>query len=597
MNIARQALAALALGMAAFAGFQSCSDDDSVEASVGISPKKIIFGNKAETKELVINTNIEMTLTPADEWCTVELTSQQNSNLNGGSIIARYAVTVQDNADADDRTTTIAVAGKGFSDVVTVTQTKADAISIDPATLACPQAGTTASVAVTANGEVTCESTATWIRVQSLADGVATVAVSANYTTAERTGSVVFSCGNASATLAVTQEAYNSSDVPTDGLGNTPAEVVASLGLGWNLGNQFDAHNGTVSSETSWGNGAVTAATFEAVRAAGFKTVRIPITWLGHVGDAPDYTIDSAWLDRIAEVVGMAEAAGLNVIINIHHDGADSKYWLNIKQAATDEAVNATVTAQLTAMWTQIANRFADKGSFLLFESVNEIHDGGWGWGSNRNDGGKQYAVLNGWNQAFVDAVRATGGNNLSRHLCVPGYCTNPDLTLNHFELPTDVVAHRLLVAVHYYDPYEYTLNCVYSQWGHTAASGTKAGYGDEAYMRDVFGKLKAKFVDAGIPVYLGEVGCVHRATTTDEAFRKYYLEYLCKAAADYQLSPVYWDNGSAGAGKECSGLFNHATGAWLNNAEEVVAVMTRGFYTTSADYTLQTVYDSAPQP
>ena len=170
------------------------------------------------------------------------------------------------------------------------------------------------------------------------------------------------------------------------------------------------------------GNQPTTQALFDQLAASGITSVRIPVTWLGHVGEAPDYTIEADYLNRVAEVVGYAENAGLNAIINIHHDGADSQYWLDIKDAATDDAVNEAVKAQLKAMWTQIAERFRDKGNFLVFEAMNEIHDGAWGWGDNRTDGGKQYAVLNEWNQVFVDAVRATGGNNTERYLGVPGY-------------------------------------------------------------------------------------------------------------------------------------------------------------------------------
>ena len=169
-------------------------------------------------------------------------------------------------------------------------------------------------------------------------------------------------------------------------------------------------------------------------------------------------------MDRVAEVVGYAENAGLNAIVNIHHDGADSSYWLNIKEAAKNESKNTAIKVELKAVWMQIAERFKDKGNFLAFESMNEIHDGGWGWGENRTDGGKQYAVLNEWNQVFVDAVRAVGGENADRFLGVPGYCTNPELTISSFILPTDKVRNRLMVAVHFYDPYEYTLNATYSE-------------------------------------------------------------------------------------------------------------------------------------
>ena len=372
-------------------------------------------------------------------------------------------------------------------------------------------------------------------------------------------------------------------------------QVAKWLGLGWNLGNQLDAYSNGVANETCWGNKPATQTTFNQLAALGFTSVRIPVTWLGHIEEAPDYTIDKAWLDRVATCVGYAQNAGLNAIINIHHDGADSQHWLDIKGAATDEAINERVKQQLAAVWTQIAERFKDKGSFLIFEGLNEIHDGGWGWGDNRTDGGKQYAVLNEWNQVFVDAVRAVGGENADRYLGVPGYCTNPSLTVEYFKLPADVAKNRLLVSVHFYDPYEFTLTDKYSEWGHTAAADKKESWGDEDNVRQVFASLQTAFVDKGIPVYLGEIGCVHRSSERSEAFRKYYLEYVCKAAKTYGLTPFFWDNGSTGTGKECSGLIDHATGEPLNNGREVIEVMTKAMFTEDADYTLESVYNNAP--
>jgi endoglucanase len=205
--------------------------------------------------------------------------------------------------------------------------------------------------------------------------------------------------------------------------------------------------------------------------------------------------------------------------------------------------------------------------------------------------------VYNEWQQVFVDAVRSVGGENATRFLGIPGYCTNPDLTIKNLVLPKDEASNRLLVAVHFYDPYEYTLNAKYGQWGHTAQSGKKESWGDESNVTTIFGNLKAAFTDKGIPVYIGEMGCVHRSNTTEESFRKYYLEYVCKAAKEYGLAPIYWDNGSSSAGAECSGLFNRTTGAYLNNGADVVGVMTNAVNNTDASYTLQSVYDKAPNP
>lgn len=50
------------------------------------------------------------------------------------------------------------------------------------------------------------------------------------------------------------------------------SEYVAGINPGWNLGNTLDA----VPNEGSWNNPPVQAVTFKDIKAAGFKSVRIP---------------------------------------------------------------------------------------------------------------------------------------------------------------------------------------------------------------------------------------------------------------------------------------------------------------------------------
>ena len=554
--------------LAGTAMFASCSDDEE-------------GGFSGETKISTSN----------QDWCNVAFVNVTQRGTY------TYDITAEANTETEDRTATLSVTAGSFSASVQVTQTAGDGLIVAQNSYEMPSAGGPLEVTLTTNGDYSYTINDSWIteaevnKARAMTEYTLHFTVSANHG-AERTGTITFTLNDLSETVSIVQEAGQGGQGVS---GETPYEIAASLGLGWNLGNQLDAHNNGVAEE-GWGNEPTTQALFDRVAAAGFTSVRIPVTWLGKVGAAPDYTIDADYLNRVAEVVGYAENAGLNAIINIHHDGADSQYWLNIKNAAADETVNEAVKAQLKAMWTQIAERFRDKGNFLVFEAMNEIHDGGWGWGDNRTDGGKQYAVLNEWNQVFVDAVRATGGNNTERYLGVPGYVTNIDLTVENFVLPTDAVQNRLMVAVHFYDPNEFVLEATASEWGHTGDPAKKATWGDEDNVRTQFGKMKSAFIDKGIPAYIGEMGCVHRNDARAESFRLYYLEYVCKAAKDYGLPPFYWDNGSSGSGAETSGLFNHATGEMLNNAEEVIDVMKRGIFTEDESYTLQSVYDGAPQ-
>ena len=127
-------------------------------------------------------------------------------------------------------------------------------------------------------------------------------------------------------------------------------DFISDMQIGWNLGNALDANNNGVSSETAWGNPKITQTLLTKVKEAGFQVVRIPITWLGHIGNAPNYTIEESFLNRVSEVVGYAKNAGLKAIINIHHDGADSAHWLNIKDAATNSSTNTAIKNQLYSM-------------------------------------------------------------------------------------------------------------------------------------------------------------------------------------------------------------------------------------------------------
>lgn len=338
---------------------------------------------------------------------------------------------------------------------------------------------------------------------------------------------------------------------------------IYDMAIGWNLGNSFDAWSNGRSSETAWGNPPATQKLFDNVAASGFKVVRIPVTWLGHTGSAPDYKIDKKWMKRVSEVAGYAHNAGLKAIINIHHDGADSSNWLNIKEGAVNAAKNEKIEDRLAKMWKQIATEFEGTADWLIFETMNEIHDGRWGWGDNRSDGGKQYRTLNRWNQICVDAIRSAGAAN---YISVPGYVTNPELTMANLVVPTDKL-NRIAVTVHNYDPNDFTLEASVHEWG---KNGKKvSSWGQESHLESLFSRLNKKYIEAGVPVIIGECGAVYQSGY--ENFRNYYMEFFVKNAHKYKLVPVIWDNGSKASGKECSGLFNRSSGELLPHTKDLV--------------------------
>jgi len=346
--------------------------------------------------------------------------------------------------------------------------------------------------------------------------------------------------------------------------------------VGWNIGNTLDAWNSSASAEdVNWGNPRINQALLDGVKAAGFNVVRIPITWMGQMGGPPDYRIREDFLRRVADVIGYAHKAGLKVIINLHHDGSTQSGgrddgWLSLNTARKDQAGYDRVTQEFVRVWTQIAMYFKNYGDYLMFESFNELHDGGWGWGPESQQR-PQYAIINEWNQFFTDAVRGTGGNNEKRYLVIQGYSAAAKHVLaDYFVLPNDSVSGKQIVSFHYYDPYEFGIAGTRSEWGTDA---------DRQKVDKDFAPFKAKFIDNNIPVVIGESGAVRQLYPADKdkedkvrQTRLDYLSFVYSKAKEYGLVPVYWDNGSTTGNGEKFGLFNRGTGQ--PNSDESAAVI-----------------------
>ena len=491
------------------------------------------------------------------------------------------------------------------------------AVTVSPASLTAEAAGGTFELSVNSPFIPQVSGKPDWVTIQNgtLQDYTVTltVKVAANTQYEARSAEMTLSAtGATSAKLTVSQAAAEKPEPPAPGYDG----VASFFGLGWNMGNHFDAfYNGSWAGdkegypdETCWmpephADYLATQATFDGVKAKGFTSVRIPISWLKMIGAAPEYKIDETWMNRVYEVAGFAHNAGLKVIINTHHDenhGVNNTYqWQDIKNAANNASRNDAIKAEIEAVWTQIANKFKDCGDdWLMMEGFNEINDGGWGWSEDfQKNPQKQCNILNEWNQVFVDAVRATGGNNATRWLGVPSYCASPEFT-KYMTVPNDQ-AKKVAVAVHFYDPSDYTIgDAQYSDWGHTGAAGKKANGGDEDHVKQVFGKLYDTYIANGIPVYIGEFGCSMRAQSDARAwaFYKYYMEYVVKAAKTYCLPCFLWDNGATGNGKEQHGYIHHGNGHYIGNSKVILDIISNAWNNDSESYTLDAVYAKAPK-
>ncbi len=352
---------------------------------------------------------------------------------------------------------------------------------------------------------------------------------------------------------------------------NAALDFARGIRAGWNLGNTFDANGNHftkanhMTAETSWVGVKTSRALIDAVAAAGFNALRIPVSWHNHV-DA-DFTIDEKWLDRVQEVVDYAYDQGMYVILNIHHDCMKGYYYPSSDEYDTTERY-------VRAIWTQLAGRFADYGDKMIFEGINEplLAGTSYEWSLNMSVAACKDAVacINRLNQTFVDTVRAAGGKNADRYLMVTPYAANYANAANAaFILPKDAAENKLIVSVHAYAPYLYALAGPDVAGSTDAFNLAKAS--DRSEIDTVMNRLYSRFIKNGVPVILGEYGSRDKSGNTQS--RVDHAAYYVAAATARGIPCVWWDNHNFGKSGEAFGLIDRAKLEW-RYPEIVEAIM-----------------------
>ena len=351
----------------------------------------------------------------------------------------------------------------------------------------------------------------------------------------------------------------------------TALELTHLMGNGTNLGNTMEACDTNIGSiysynpsyyETVWGQPVTTQEMIQGMKAAGFDTLRIPVAWMTNatnLATTGDYTIAPEYLDRVEEIVSWAIDAGMFVIVNDHWDGG----WFGMFGSETEATRNLAMEAY-KGMWKQIAERFEKYDYHLIFEGANEELGARFDENSSLYcddsvttylSDDERYALGNQVNQAFVDTVRGTGGNNAYRFLLIPGYGTNIAQTCDdRFVMPTDSVKDRLLISVHYYDPWAY---CGDGQ--STVKWGIKS---DIQYMMDTLAKM-TKFTEQGVGVVIGEYGVLY--ATEVQANTDLYHECFLSLCDLYNYTSCLWD-----------------TSAFFNRSELTMVPELATYYTAS---------------
>lgn len=327
----------------------------------------------------------------------------------------------------------------------------------------------------------------------------------------------------------------------------TAKELVAGMKIGWNLGNTMDSVNDRIEKtsapaawETAWGNPVTSKQLIEKIINEGFNVIRFPVSWRNHIAESEDYKIDTAWMDRVQELVDYAYEKGAYVILNIHHEGWHDPYYANQEAAGK----------KLRKVWEQIAGRFADYGDRLVFEGMNEPRKCGtpMEWNGGDQEG---WDVVNYLNKVFIETIRTAGGNNPERCLMVPSYAANCTIGIRHLEIPEG--DERLIASVHAYEPTDFALT----------VQGRGLWNRDTKVIDQLMIDLQDLFLSKGTPVIIGECGAMYKAVDGNEASRAEWAEYFFGKTKELGVPCVWWDNGYFEGHGELFGLIDRKTLEW----------------------------------
>lgn len=539
-------LASLAL---VFSGsmFISCGDDDNSKKLEFNSDEFVVSKTEiavAGTKEqsITVKSPVKPSVAADASWIHTGAVESKSS------AVYSFSVWCDENSAFDVRSGNITVTAGSTTKTVKVTQYGAETVEIktvSPAELLAD--GGTLSVTYAATGDVQIKAPE-WLKEEkskALVENTVRYTYGANYSEAERSGDIVItlvSDASVSKTVTVKQPKM----APSTDMSDDAKTLAKKMFTGINIGNTMECPN----DEGAWSGAKVNEAYIKGLKALGFNAVRVPCAWDSHLSNPSTNTIDPAWLSRVDEVIGWIVANDMYAVLNIHWDGG----WL---EESCSKGYDEAVDKKQHDYWTQIAKKLNHYDQHLLFAGMNE---------PGQQNGAEDKAVdaIMKYQQTFVDAVRATGGNNALRCLVHQAPQTNIDKSVDgKYALPNDPVKGRTLLEVHFYDPSDYTImekdgdwyagSIVKLYWGkdyHVAGSKRNCTWGEESHVDGQFKKVHDKYVTAGIPVIVGEYSSAIRNTTAFpeldktvyEASRAYWNEYITRTAKANGCVPFYWE-------------------------------------------------------
>jgi endoglucanase len=287
-----------------------------------------------------------------------------------------------------------------------------------------------------------------------------------------------------------------------------PGDITAAnkkLGRGINLGNALEAPK-----EGDWGV-TLQADYFQAIKEAGFDSVRLPVRWSAHAKAEAPYAIDAKFAERVDWAIDQALANKLNIIVNVHHYGE--------MDADPDKHL-----PRLIGLWEQIAARYKDRPAQVYFEPLNEPHD---------------KLTADKWNAAIPKLLAAIRKTNPSRPVIVGPVQWNSIAALDKLELPKD--DRNLIVTVHFYEPFQFTHQGAPWVQGADKWKGKKwiGSDAEQAAVKKSFDQAAAWGKTHERPIFLGEFGAFEGA---DLESRAQWTKAVARAAEQHGFSWAYWE-------------------------------------------------------
>ena len=319
----------------------------------------------------------------------------------------------------------------------------------------------------------------------------------------------------------------------------TPQQAVQLMAPGWNLGNSFDA----TPNETSWGNPTPTQTLISAVHAAGFKTLRLPVTWTDHIGGGPSYTVDSAWMNKVRQTAQWAVDAGMYVFVNTHHEADGTSGWVSFPATSAAQSV----ATEVTAVWTQIATAFKAFDSHLMFECFNEPNEAGGG------NTAQAQTDLNMYLEACFKAIRDTGGANAARIIMIQPVGASPIQSgIQSMQKVSFINDPNLVISLHTYYPTNFGLSTTPYSWGSSS---------DYTSMQDSIAQQIRVWLPTQV-IFIGEWGSMAAQPAANRAAHALAYSQDTTTAG---IVPIWWDNG--GSGSQSFSLFDRNSGGVTQSA------------------------------